>query len=79
MTTERIKQIQKETAHPESVSVQQALLKVWNECQQEKGYSKKDMIDFACKVFNENYKKDMSFRARAEKVINEFKPLTKIN
>lgn len=35
MNTERIKQIQQETAYPESVSVQQALLKVWNEAQQE--------------------------------------------
>ena len=35
MNTERIKEIQQETAYPESVSVQQALLKVWNECEQE--------------------------------------------
>lgn len=35
MNTERIKQIQQETAYPESVSVQQALLKVWNETVQE--------------------------------------------
>ena len=35
MNTDRIKQIQQETAYPESVSVQQALLKVWNECEQE--------------------------------------------
>jgi hypothetical protein len=35
MNTDRIEQIQKETAYPESVSVQQALLKVWNECEQE--------------------------------------------
>ncbi|MCC6447135.1 MAG: hypothetical protein IT215_00420 [Chitinophagaceae bacterium] len=35
MNTERIKQIQEETAYPESVSVQQALLKVWNETEQE--------------------------------------------
>jgi hypothetical protein len=34
MTTERIKEIQLETAYPESLSVQQALLKVWNECEQ---------------------------------------------
>lgn len=33
MTTERIKEMQQETAYPESVSVQQALLKVWNECE----------------------------------------------
>ena len=35
MTTERIKEIQKQTAHPNSISVQQALLQVWNECEQE--------------------------------------------
>ena len=31
MNTDRIKEIQQQTAYPESVSVQQALLKVWNE------------------------------------------------
>ncbi len=36
MTTERIKDIQAETAYPNSRSVQQALLKVWNECEQER-------------------------------------------
>ena len=36
MTSERIKEIQDATAYPESVSVQQSLLKVWNECEQEK-------------------------------------------
>jgi len=35
MNTERIKEIQQATAYPESVSVQQALLQVWNECEQE--------------------------------------------
>ena len=35
MNTERIKQIQQETAYPNSISVQQALLKVWNECEQD--------------------------------------------
>lgn len=35
MNIDRIKEIQQETAYPESVSVQQALLKVWNECEQE--------------------------------------------
>ena len=34
MTTERIKEIQQQTAYPDSVSVQQALLQVWNECSQ---------------------------------------------
>jgi predicted RNA-binding Zn-ribbon protein involved in translation (DUF1610 family) len=36
MNLERIKEIQEETAYPDSISVQQALLKVWNECEQEK-------------------------------------------
>jgi hypothetical protein len=31
MNTDRIEVIQKETAYPDSISVQQALLKVWNE------------------------------------------------
>ena len=35
MTTERIKEIQSKTAYPESASVQQALLQVWNEVEQE--------------------------------------------
>jgi len=34
MTTDRIKEIQAETGSPDSISVQQALLKVWNECSQ---------------------------------------------
>ena len=36
MNIKRIVEIQKETAYPDSISVQQALLKVWNECEQEK-------------------------------------------
>jgi hypothetical protein len=63
MDTYRIKEIQEETAYPESVSVQQALLKVWNECEQEQlriaavsgslRFSERD-VDFAylCGVFN---------------------------
>lgn len=35
MTTERIKEIQSKTAYPDSISVQQALLQVWNESEQE--------------------------------------------
>ena len=34
MNSDRIKEIQIETGLPNSVSVQQALLKVWNECEQ---------------------------------------------
>ena len=46
MTTDRIKEIQEKTAHPNSVSVQQALLQVWNECEQDnkdKKYTKEDI------------------------------------
>jgi len=34
MTSERIKEIQEGTAYPNSLSVKQALLQVWNECEQ---------------------------------------------
>jgi tyrosine-protein phosphatase YwqE len=40
MKAERIKKIQFDTAYPESQSVKQALLQVWNECEQEMGYTK---------------------------------------
>ena len=36
MTSERIIEIHKETAYPKSGSVYQALLQVWNECEQDK-------------------------------------------
>lgn len=44
MDTKRIEEIQKETAYPDSISVQQALLKVWNECEQEKVVNKNDLL-----------------------------------
>ena len=44
MNTKRIEEIQKETAYPDSISVQQALLKVWNECEQEKTLSIADVM-----------------------------------
>jgi len=58
MTSERIKEIQQQTAYPNSISVSQALLQVWNECsqlpQQKKIYTeeefRKAVID-ACKKF----------------------------
>lgn len=45
MDSERIKEIQAETAYPQSRSVHQALLKVWNECEQkqERMYSEEDL------------------------------------
>lgn len=47
MTIDRIKEIQQETAYPESVSVQQALLKVWNECREK---YKKDLLNYTRKT-----------------------------
>lgn len=35
MDSNRIKELQEETAYPQSISVYKALLQVWNECQQE--------------------------------------------
>jgi hypothetical protein len=46
MTAERIKEIQLETAYPNSASVQQALLKVWNECEQENQIELEKLKDF---------------------------------
>lgn len=47
MTSDRIKEIQLQTAYPESVSVKQALLQVWNECEQEK--AKRNLPIWKCK------------------------------
>jgi len=45
MNSKRIKEIQETTAYPDSVSVKQALLQVWNECEQEcKKYSKEEVL-----------------------------------
>jgi hypothetical protein len=43
MTADRIKEIQAQTAFPDSVSVCQALLQVWNECEQNKKYTEEDI------------------------------------
>lgn len=46
MTADRIKEIQDKTAFPDSVSVCQALLQVWNECQEDnsnKKYTEEDL------------------------------------
>ena len=57
MNTDRIKEIQEETAYPESVSVQQALLKVWNETEQEQlriADVRKSLAPHRCPVCNGN-------------------------
>lgn len=47
MTSDRIKEIQETTAYPESLSVKQALLQVWNECAQERMYTEEQLCYFA--------------------------------
>jgi hypothetical protein len=57
MDSERIKEIQQGTAYPDSVSVKQALLQVWNECEQDKNkYSEDDMKFAFTEGFNARYK-----------------------
>lgn len=56
MTSERIKAIQQQTAYPDSISVQQALLQVWNECSQplQEGISDEQIEKWAFKYVYEN-------------------------
>ena len=56
MTSERIKEIQEQTAYPESRSVNQALLQVWNECSQE-SYSKQQVLELMKQAFEAGFKK----------------------
>lgn len=51
MNTKRIEEIQKETAYPDSISVQQALLKVWNECEQEKAVKNNAVLPHVSEPF----------------------------
>jgi hypothetical protein len=46
MNSNRIKEIQEQTAYPESKSVHQGLLQVWNECQQEFNKDIREMLIF---------------------------------
>lgn len=56
MDSERIKEIQAETAYPQSRSVQQALLKVWNECEQkqDRRYSEEEVEDILIEYVKTN-------------------------
>ena len=84
MTSERIKEIQKQTAYPESVSVMIALKQVWNECEQGKNkYSVEEVEpllsfirdvkdDWDCD--NDSHKYGTSCRCcDAEKTLEQFK------
>jgi len=58
MTSARIKEIQKATAYPESVSVQQALLQVWNECEQDCSKRERKALEVGLNRNYEQYKPD---------------------
>ena len=65
MTSERIKEIQEQTAYPESRSVNQALLQVLNECSQE-SYSKKQVFELMKQAFEAGFKKADTVEAGLE-------------
>ena len=64
MTSDRIKEIQETTAYPESRSVKQALLQVWNECEQDSTkYSEEDMEE----MYNYGYNNYLPYEQAIEK------------
>lgn len=70
MTSERIKQIQEETAYPENISVYKALLQVWNEClreltaEREKAAKLVNSLEMALQILEENQKERHPFSIR---------------
>jgi hypothetical protein len=78
MTTDRIKEIQDKTAYPDSISVQQALLKVWNETEQEQlhigGVSQQRELFFSLMEFMKSQSRvSMMSHGMHEELWNEFK------
>ena len=64
MTSERIKELHLQTAYPESRSVHQALLQVWNECEQDSTkYSEEvqNTIQVVFEMTNKGYSIDEIF------------------
>ena len=59
MTADRINQIQEKTAYPDSISVQQALLRVWIECEQDHKDKKYTYEDMKKAFFNGNVMRDI--------------------
>ena len=72
MTTDRIKEIQDKTAFPDSVSVCQAILQVWNECEQDnkdKKYTFNQIKD-AMSMAREINGKETYYKYSMEDIIN---------
>jgi DNA-binding transcriptional MerR regulator len=68
MTADRIKEIQQETAFPDSISVCQALLKVWNECEQAKEMEKEQIEELKAEIKALKQVKDLNIPADIESV-----------
>ena len=70
MTKERIEQIRESTLFPKSVSVQRALLQVWNEClreltaEREKAAKLVNSLEMALQILEENQKERHPFSIR---------------
>jgi len=79
MNSERIKEIQEQTAYTESISVHQALLQVWNECQQE---SNKDIESYKNRIrvlesLNFKYREKLGLSNESIDTLGLISPLNK--
>jgi hypothetical protein len=73
MNSDRIKEIQMATAYPDSQSVQQALLQVWNECQQERSYSEEDMAESFMACWKANVSDGIECKLSFKEWLEQFK------
>ena len=76
MNTDRIEAIQKDTAYPDSLSVQQALLTVWNETAQDNNAT---VIQLADKLHRLSDILNSDSRFTEHDVITEMRSLAHIN
>lgn len=78
MKAERIKEIQEETAYPDSVSVYKALLKVWNECQQQSNQRVVEELETIEDILNSE-NSGLSIEQRVQEVLKAIKELKTID
>lgn len=77
MNSERIKEIQQGTAYPNSLSVKQALLQVWNECEQNKNkYSEEEVLEFIKYLLSKKVTKARNVSDLEEYLPKEFQLLS---
>ena len=78
MTADRIKEIQEKTAFPDSVSVCQALLQVWNECADTSKVTRFEVIDENGRVYtSKDCKVELSYQDDGRTLKVFIKPLNK--